>query len=76
MDTAEGDLRPILEEDLRTHFPEFAFRVFDPGEDLRQAAQEQGMLRGREHARSFLYIVLGLLILETVLAYFYGRRAQ
>lgn len=76
VDTAEGDLRPILEEDLRTHFPEFAFRVFDPGEDLREAAQEQGMLRGREHARSFLYIVLGLLILETVLAYFYGRRAQ
>ena len=72
--TQESNLSPMLEDDFRTHFENVRFDVFDASENLRQAAEQKGLLRGKEYWRYFLFAVLGLLVLESVLACAFGRR--
>jgi hypothetical protein len=76
VDTEESDLKPMTEEDFRTHFPDLKYALLDPVASRRAAEGEKNLLRGREHSRLFLFGVLGLAVLETVLAYLFGRRAR
>jgi hypothetical protein len=74
--TEESDLRPMLGEDFRASVEELAFQDFDAFEDMRKATRRQELLRGQEYWRWFLSLVLGLLALETILAYLFGRRTR
>ena len=72
--TEESDLAPMRDDDFRTHFENIDFQLFDASENLRQAAEQEGLLRGKEYWRFFLFTVLALLVLESILACVFGRR--
>jgi hypothetical protein len=76
LDTAESDLRPMTDEDFQAGFAALRYQVYDPSESMRRSAREQEVLRGREFWQACLGAVLLLLLLETALACFFGRRAS
>ena len=43
---------------------------------MRKAAGQEELLRGREYWRSCLFAVLALLLAETALAWFFGRKSE
>jgi hypothetical protein len=73
IDTAESDLQAMSDDDF-TAFPGLNYAVFDATERLRAAKGDERLITGREFWRWFLAGVLGLLILETLLAWAFGRR--
>jgi hypothetical protein len=76
VDPREGDLRPILPDDLRTHFPVLNARIFDVARRKRDAGRDKAARRGVDLSPTFLWAALGMLLLETMLAQWLGRRAR
>jgi hypothetical protein len=74
--TEEGDLHPMAAEDFEAHVEGLKFQVLDAPGTLREASRQQEVLRGREYWHWLLSAVLALLVLETVLAWLFGRRAR
>ena len=72
----ESDLQTMTTDDFQEHFSSFKFQVYDFARDLRSQSDDDEILRGKEYWRACLYAVLALLIVETLLAYWMGRRSE
>ncbi|MCZ6794671.1 MAG: BatA domain-containing protein [Planctomycetota bacterium] len=75
VDTGESDLKRITAAEFREHFGVEPV-PFDASERFRDIAKQKDLLRGREYWRWLLGALLVLLLGETVLAQFFGRRAK
>lgn len=76
VDTREGDLRAITDEDLGLAYDNLRYQVFDASERIQRLEGSQELLRGNEFW-PLLLLAVGLLVLaETVLAYLFGRRVR
>lgn len=73
--TGESDLRGIDASELETHFGVEAGQFLDYSEKVESRRQEQRQLLGREFWKYCLAAVIALMLLETALAQFFGRRA-
>ena len=73
--TDESDLRGIDASELETHFGVESGQFVDYSEKVENRRQEQKQLLGREFWKYCLAAVIALLLLETALAQFFGRRA-
>jgi len=73
--TGESDLRGIDASELETHFGVEAGQFLDYSEKVESRRQEQKQLLGREFWKYCLAAVIALMLLETALAQFFGRRA-
>jgi hypothetical protein len=73
--TDESDLRGIADSELGTHFEVQPEQFLDYSEKVESRRQEQKQLLGREFWKHCLAAVIALLLLETALAQFFGRRA-
>ena len=75
VNTEEGDLRGMASSDFEDYFG-MEPTLFDASSKFRDMARKKDLLRGREYWGWALGAVLVLLLLETVLAQFFGRRAR
>ncbi|MBI4605017.1 MAG: BatA domain-containing protein [Planctomycetes bacterium] len=76
VDTAESDLTAMAREDFETHFQTLGYQEFNASERIEEVKEAEKRLGGREHWRWIIAAVLGLLVLETVLAWLFGRRSR
>ena len=76
IDPREGDLRAILPDEMREHFPVLKANVFDAAREIRDMGRARSLERGTETWPALLAAAFALLLLETGLAQFLGRRAR
>jgi len=76
VDTAESDLKSMTAEDFQAHFQELEYQVIDASESIQEVEDQKKRLGGREYWKWVMGCVLVLLLLETILAYLFGRRAK
>lgn len=75
VDPGEGDLRPVTADDFERALGVTA-APFDVDERFRSLESQPGAARGQEYWRGVMWVVLGLLVAETILAWLFGRRAD
>ncbi len=76
VDTRESDLRAMTDEDFHTAAASLKFERFDASTRIRDLKERSDMSRGKEHWAWLVAGVLGLLFLESILAWFFGRRVR
>jgi hypothetical protein len=76
IDPNEGDLSKLNTEDLNTALPGVQIGDMDLESMKGWLAENNGGDGSNEYWRFFLYMVLGLLVAESVLAMLFGRRRQ
>jgi hypothetical protein len=76
VDTAESDMTSMTAEDFQTHFQELDYQVIDAAESIQDVEDQKKRLGGREYWKWVMGCVLFLLLLETFLAYLFGRRVK
>lgn len=72
--TAEGRLETMTAADFREQF-NWEPELFQATRRIQDIENMEALLRGREYWRWILWSVLALLLIETALAQFFGRRA-
>ena len=73
--TQESDLRGIGASEMETHFSIESDQFLDYSEEVEARQQQQEQRRGLELWKYCLAAVIALMLLETALAQFFGRRA-
>jgi hypothetical protein len=66
----------MAEDDFQASFAALEYQVFDATENMRKATRQHELLRGREYWKGCLFAVLALLLAETALAWFFGRKSE
>ncbi len=74
LDPAEGDLRALSRDDIQEYFSGVKLELVNALEEPDRVTTDEGLAGGTEFWRQLLWIVLVLLLLESVLAYLFGRR--
>ncbi len=75
-DPREGDLRPLNRDELSQHFSVLKAEIFNADRELREIGRQKNLERGTELWRHAIWIVLALLLAESALAQFFGRRVR
>lgn len=73
--TGESDLRGIEASEMETHFGVQPGQFLDYSEKVESRREQKEQLSGREFWKYCLAVVIALLLIETALAQFFGRRA-
>jgi hypothetical protein len=74
LDPSEGDLRRVSSRELIENFPDIKIETFDAMTKIDEISRDKSLAGGTELWRHFLWLVLALLVVETVLAHLFGRR--
>ena len=74
LDPEEGNLKRVTSRELGETFSDVEFDTFDAMEKVDQISRDKSLAGGTELWRQFLWAVLILLALETVLAHLFGRK--
>ena len=74
LDPSEGDLKRVSSRELIENFPDVSIDTFDAMEKVDEISRDKSLAGGTELWRHVLWIVLALLVVETILAHLFGRR--